>query len=286
MSKNLAHAPPFGHAARVMGPWANWVTVALSAALVAVSGCGNGAGPASADDARLAQSQYELAADAFHNGRYRSALLHVEQTLEFDGEHADAAYLGAIVMLVFCASDEQSPDCRYAEAEKLARVAVEAAPNMRDAKNALGVILVHRQRHDDAIAVLEPLTRDMLYRSPEKAWGNLGWAYLDTGRHDDAIAALKRSIAAQPMFCVGHYRLGLAYEAKRDYAAARHAFTRAVTVPEGDCGRLQAAFWGRARVLAKLGMRAELRKDLQRCRELTKDTEIGRSCERKLKTLK
>lgn len=247
-------------------------------------GCGRG--PASADDARIAHSQYELASDAFHNGRYRSALEHVETALELDDEHAEAAYLGAMVMLVFCATDEDGPDCRYGQAETFVRKALASNPEMRDAKNALGVVLVHQKRESEAVAVLQPLTEDILYRSPENAWGNLGWAYLRQGRLDDAIGALTRSIAAEPRFCVGHYRLGLAYERKKDFAAARQAFTRAVSVPEGACGRLQAAFWGRARVLERLGAVAELRADLQRCRDLTSTSSIGRQCERKLQTLK
>ena len=258
----------------------------LSVFLLSVFLVACGRGPASPDEARLAHSQYELGADDFHNGRYRSALGHVEKALELDHEHAEAAYLGAMVMLVFCAADEGGTDCRYERAESFVRHALKANPEMRDATNALGVVLVHLKREREAIAVLRPLTEDILYRSPEKAWGNLGWAYLRDGQLNEAIGALKRSIAAEPRFCVGHYRLGLAYEGKNDYAAARHSFTRALSVPEVACGRLQAAFWGRARVLEQLGAVAELRLDLERCRDLTASSSIGRKCELKLQALK
>ena len=33
---------------------------------------------------------------------------------------------------------------------------------MRDARNVLGVILVHEKKYDEAIGVLRPLTEDML----------------------------------------------------------------------------------------------------------------------------
>jgi Tfp pilus assembly protein PilF len=235
-----------------------------------------------AEDVKVASAEYDLAADAFHRGKYREALSRVEKSLEHDDTNADAAYLGAVIMLGFCAEDETSPDCRYESAEIYARRALEADPEMRDARNALGVILVHREQAVEAIAVLEPLADDIVYRSPEKAWGNLGWAYLEAGKLDDAVTALKRAVAAQPLFCVGHYRLGLAYEKQGDYAAARQAFTRAVSVGDGGCGRLQAAFWGRARVLERLGKTAEVRKDLQKCRELSASSSIGRECSRRL----
>jgi Tfp pilus assembly protein PilF len=253
----------------------------LAAALV-LSACSSGP---SAEDAKLAQAEYDLAADAFHRGRLRESLDHVEKSIEVDEDNADAHYLGAMVLLSFCAQDVSSPDCRFDEAERYMRGALKADPEMRDAKNALGVILVHQKRPREAITVLEPLSRDILYRSPEKAWGNLGWAYLERGRVDDAIAALKRAVAAQPLFCVGHYRLGLAYEKKREYAAARQALTRAVTIQEGGCDRLQAAYWARARVLQRLGRTAEVRKDLKRCRDLTLDTEEGRACAARLEVL-
>ncbi len=256
-----------------------WVT--FGGLLFGSSACATRAG---VDDVRVAQAEYGLAGDAFHRGRYREALEHVEKALDLDEANADAAYLGAMVMLVFCADDEQSPDCRYDEAERYLRAALEANPKMRDATNALGVALVHRDQPLEAIEVLKPLARDMLYRSPEKAWGNLGWAYLEAGQHDKAIPALKRAVAAQPLFCVGHYRLGLAYEKKGEHVAARQSLTRAVGIEEGQSSRLQAAFWARARVQEKLGLRAEVRQDLQRCSELARTTEVGMACTRRLET--
>jgi type IV pilus assembly protein PilF len=256
-----------------------WRLVALCLSLLA-AGC-FAFGP-DAEDVKMATAEYGLANEAFSRGKYREALDHVEKALGHDDHNAEAAYLGAVVMLAFCAMDENSPDCRYEAAEQFARQALAADPEMRDARNALGVVLVHRGQAAEAVTVLEPLAKDILYRSPEKAWGNLGWAYLEAGRLDKAVTALKRAVASQPLFCVGHYRLGLTYEKKRDYAAARQAFTRAVGITEGGCGRLQDAFAARARVQERLGLRAEVRKDLQKCRELSAGSNVGRECSRRL----
>ncbi len=230
------------------------------------------------EEVKRGQAEYELAMDAFKRGSYREALAHVKTSLEHDEDNPDSDYLGAMIMLVFCADDPTSPDCRYNEAEGYIRKALEADPNMRDAKNTLGVILIHRGHPQDAVAVLEPLAQDMIYRSPEKAWGNLGWAYLEAGRIPDAISALERSVAAQPLFCVGPYRLALAFEKKKEYGAARQAFTRALSIDEGGCNRLQAAFLARARVNKELGQRAEARKDFEQCREIAATTPTGREC--------
>ncbi len=263
-------------------PKVSAVEYAVTGLLMCLSIGAAGCAGASPEDAKVAQAEYGLANDAFHKQRYREALAHVEKALEHDENNAEASYLGAMIMLVFCASDEQSPDCRYDEAERFLRLSLEAEPDMRDAKNALGVVLVHRDQPAAAIEVLKPLAEDMLYRSPEKAWGNLGWAYLEAGQPDQAIDALKRAVASQPNFCVGFYRLGLAYEKKNEHAAARQALTRAVSIEEGDCARLQAAYWARARVLARLRLQAEMRDDLETCRDLAANTDIGQQCAKRL----
>ena len=224
------------------------------------------------------RAEYELALDAFKRSSMREALSHVKASLESDDQSADVAYLGSLVMLVFCADDANSPDCRYAEAETYVRRALELEPKMRDAKNTLGVILIHQKRLAEAIAVLEPLTQDMLYRSPEKSWGNLGWAYLEANRTADAVLALQRSVASQPLFCVGHYRLGLALEQQKELVAARQAYSRALDIKEGECGRLQDALLARGRVSEALGDLEQASGDYAKCEALSTVTAAGRAC--------
>lgn len=241
-------------------------------------------GPASASDEQRSTAEYDLAGDAFKNRKLRDAIDHVQKALKLNPDNADAAYLGATILLAFCALDDKSPDCRLKEAEAYARKAIAAAPEHRDAKNALGVILVHVGKHDEAIKVLKPLTEDLVYASPESAWGNLGWAYLQRGSVDEALDALRRAVAVQPLFCVGQYRLGLAYEKKGDLGSARDAFTKAVETDQPQCKRLQDAFSARARVLARQGLRDEARADLERCRDLSRETPVGQKCAAQLQT--
>lgn len=279
MTRSVATAPSFRRLR-----WLLWL--AWAAGAVCLCGCAGAHGSGAGDTDKMSNAEYDLARDAFEKQKLREALDHVDKALEHDSENVDAAYLGAVIMLAFCALDTKSTDCRFAAAERYARAALQGDDPMRDAKNALGVILVHQRRYDEAIEVLKPLAEDIIYGSPEKAWGNLGWAYLEAGRVNEAIAALKRSVAAQPAFCVGHYRLGLAYQKKGEHAAARQSFTTAVTIEEGSCERLQEAFWARSASLLHLGAKAAAEKDLERCRELAPQTPVGKQCGRKLQALK
>jgi tetratricopeptide (TPR) repeat protein len=240
-------------------------------------------GAAGQDPQRRSESEYDVARDLWlRQNRPREALAHALDAVELDDENADAAHLAALLYLDFC---RQTPDeCRLPEAEKYARRAVDARPDFREAKNTLGVVLIHQRRFQEAAGILQPLTQDILYQTPENAWGNLGWAYLELGRLDPAIDALRRSVAAQPLFCVGNFRLGLAYEKKKDLAPALEAFSRALETT--GCERLQDAYQGRARVQLRLGNAAAARADLDSCAKLSAGTAVGKECRSMLAKLK
>ena len=243
-----------------------------------VGACAGAQSPAGArDDEGRSIAEYDLARDLWLNrGQTREALDHVLEAISLDDENADAAHLAALIYLDFC---RQSADaCRLEEAERHARDALELKPDFREAQNTLGVVLIHRKRYAEAIEVLRPLTQDILYRTPENAWGNIGWAYLEQGSLAEAIGALSRSVAAQPDFCVGHYRLGLAQERLGHREQAVASFTQALNAAGGRCQGLQEAYAGRARLLTAMHRAEEAQKDLQTCVRLDKHTDAGREC--------
>jgi len=251
--------------------------------LVVASGCGGSRGGGVASPERQSETEYDLARELLERGDARGALAHAKTAIELDDENADAHHLAALIYLAFCAF---SPDeCRLGEAEEHARAALTERKDFREARNTLGVVLIHQQRYDDAIAVLKPLTEDILYKTPEFSWGNLGLAYLEKGETDLAIEALKRSIAAEPRYCVGSYRLGLAYEKKGDWEAARKALTRVFEIDLPACRNLQDAFEARGRVLREIGDCEGARRDWERCKELSAETPSGQRCVENLNSL-
>lgn len=254
--------------------------LALTAPLLA--GCPPSHGPQGPGGEQRALAEYDVAADALRRGKLREALEHIQTSIKLNDEAADAHYLAAVIMLQFCSIDEKSSDCRYGEVERYARKALEVNADQRDAKNILGVVLVHEARYDDAIAVLKPLANDILYGSPELAWGNLGKAYLKKGAFDEAIDALRRAIAAQPLYCTGNYDLGLAFEGKSEWASAREAFTKALETDDEKCKRLQDGFEARGRVEEKLKLGGEAHDDFVKCRDLAPKTPSGQRCASRL----
>lgn len=245
--------------------------------------CGIGCSARSANSAggytpdRQSEAEYDLARDAWiRRGDAREGLAHALKSVEIDDENTEAHHLIALLYLDLCQRLPQ--DCRLADAENEARRALELRKDFREARNTLGVVLIHEHRFEQAVEILEPLTKDILYTSPENAWGNLGWAYLEMGRLDPARDALLRSIAAQPRFCVGHYRLGLVHERLGHAQAAIGSFSNALQA-DSRCSGLQDALLHRAKAYLSLGQTAPAEVDLSRCAQLSPSTLAGKECE-------
>jgi Tfp pilus assembly protein PilF len=250
----------------------------LGAALVAMTACGRPEpeSPLGPDVDQKSIAEYDVARDLWmRRNEPRSALAHAIKSVDLDDENAEAAHLVALIYLDFCRTSPK--ECELDQAERYARLALDIFPKYREARNTLGVVLIHEHKYAEAIATLKPLSQDILYQTPENAWGNLGWAYLESGQTELAIDALQRAIAAQPVFCVGHYRLGRAYEKKGDRQAALHAYERAIDADE-RCKGLQDVWAARGLLLMQLGQLNEARADLDECVRLDQTTESGRQC--------
>ncbi len=230
------------------------------------------------DPAKVSRSEYDLATDLWTRQREpRQALEHALRAAELDRDNADAAHLVSLIYLDFC-QNSRIGECRLSDAEHYARRAIRAQADLLPAQNTLAVILVHQKRYDEAIAILKPITTNILYGTPEIAWGNLGWAYLEKGDLTRAISALNRAVAAEPLFCVGNYRLGCAYHRAGQLASARDSLDRALETPAPGCAALQDAYFERAQVHLELGEREQARADYDRCISLDRRSRTGERC--------
>lgn len=249
----------------------------LIAASAAACGSSSSGGPAAQDASRQAETEYDIARDLWlRRNDPRTALEHALKAAELDDQNPEVMHLVALLYLDFCSRN--AAECRLPKAEQAARRAVQVKPDFREARNTLAVVLIHEKRPADAVKILVPLTQDILYQTPEAAWANLGWAYLELNQIDPAIDALRRSVAAQPQFCVANFRLGVAYEKRGELPMAEDAFTRALETNAPGCSGLQQAWAGRARVRLRGANPPSAVPDLERCIALSKTTETGKEC--------
>ncbi|MGZ5970476.1 MAG: tetratricopeptide repeat protein [Polyangiales bacterium] len=259
-----------------------WVALPLALSACAPRTSANNGVPNGADPEKVSRAEYDLASDDWKHGRLRGAMEHALKASAADEGHAEAHHFVAILYMALCQTEG---DCRWEEAEKYARKAVAADAEFRPARHTLGVILIQEKKYDEAIGVLRPLAEDILYKTPELAWYDLGGAYLEKGDADQAIDALSKAIALKPTFCWANFRLGLAFEKKGLWEKAEDELTRAVEPEEPQCKNLQDAYQARARVRAKVGKKDLAKQDLQVCTNLSPATPAGRSCSASLKTM-
>ena len=256
-----------------------WMFVTIPVLQVAAA-CGERNPNSPVGPERRSQVEYDIARDFFSKGQPRLALQHCRTAVELDDQNADASYFASVVHLSFCDQrplELESPDCHLPEAEKYVRRALSINPKFRDAENTLGQILILEKKYPEAIAVLEPLTKDPAFESANLAWGNLGWAQVLAGQVNEGIESLKNAIT-EPRFCVGHYRLGMAFEKKGDLPSAEQSLTNALEVDDPKCKGLQDAWEARGFLRMKLGKAEDGRADLVRCRDIAADTAAGKAC--------
>jgi type IV pilus assembly protein PilF len=256
------------------------VGLTLPFLLALASACAPATGnPNAQSPERQSEAQYDLAREYFFKGHPRVALDHVLQADKLDDSNTKALYFTSAIYLEFCSGDRglTSPDCELGQAESYARKALDHDPHFRDARNLLGNVLILEHKYAEAITTLEPLVKDPSYNAPHLAWGNLGWAQVLEGRLDEGIASLRNAVT-QPKFCVGFYRLGVAYEKKGDLATAEQNLTSALQVDSPDCRNLQEAWRERGEVRLKLGHLEQACGDFGKCRDLSIKTDAGRAC--------
>jgi type IV pilus assembly protein PilF len=251
--------------------------------LACVAGCGGSktGGTGIHSPERQSDSEYDLAVDTYHKQDYRQALDHVLKAVELNDENAKAAKFAAELYVLFCdkGEDLSGPDCHIDLAEKYAKAAVAAESKFNDAKNTLASIYILEKKYKDAIEIYSQLVKDPTYETMYLAWGNLGWAQIQAGQLDEGIRSLKNS-TTEPRFCVGFYRLGVAYEKKGDYQAALAAHTQALG--NENCQKLQDGFAGRAKVELALGKAQDARADLEKCKEIAAESKAGKACSKEL----
>jgi tetratricopeptide (TPR) repeat protein len=244
-------------------------------ALALLVGCGGGP---SAEEVDRSMREFTLAASLRDEGNVPGALEHLRVSLELHPENARAYLLLGYIHL------ERND---YPRAEEALRKGVELlgdepdmAATLAEARNLLGVTLIHQERFDDAIPLLRQSAADMLNHAPWYAWGNLGWAYYEKGEYQQAKEALEQAVRVQPRFCLGHYQLGRTLFAMERFEEAEEALTLALEADE-RCERFYQDAWAlRGETRARLGRRDEAIGDFERCVELGARTEAGESCQR------
>jgi type IV pilus assembly protein PilF len=250
----------------------------IALAFVLLAACGGGP---TREQVQQSQREYDLAVGLWSERNTPGAFEHLMRALELDPENGDAhLFLGQLFFMN--RHDNERAEEHYRHALRLASMEHARPALSSEAKNALGVLYIHMERYEDAIALLREAASDLMNRDPALTWTNLGWAYHESGDHEHAIEALGQALAASPHLCIAWYRVGQVRASREQWTEAEEALGHVLDVEDETCLALQVAWRLRGEVRARLGHRDEAVQDFERCLELSAETEDGRACRRLL----
>ena len=250
---------------------------AILLAVMVFASCG---GP-SREQVQRSQREYDLAVGLYGERNIAGAFEHLFEALELDSENAEVHLLLGKLFMIH-RSDYERAEQHLREAIRVHESVPGRAGLPADARNTLGVLYIHAERHEEAVTVLREGSRDLMNREPGVTYANLGWAYLGLERYDEALEVLLQAVQQAPNLCVGWYRLAQTRVARDEQEQALAALDRGLGYEEDTCQSLQAAWRLRAEVRAHLGHREDAIGDLERCVELSSDTDDGQACQRLL----
>ena len=182
--------------------------------LLALSGCGDA-------ELRRDQAQLHLRIGTSHliKGHYPQALYELLEAEKLDPN--DAVIQNNLGLAYFVRKE-------YSQSEKHIGNALKLDPKYSDARNNLGRIYIELARYDEAILLLAEVTRDLTYAYPEKAFVNLGLAYMKKGDLTSAQNNFKKSLEANSHFCPAYNYYGQTLFQQTKYEAAIDAFDSAL----------------------------------------------------------
>ncbi len=124
-------------------------------------------------------------------------------------------------------------------AEKMSERAIELAPRNPWTLQVRSRFLMDRFGR---FAEAEELARRAVEIDPDffPAWFQLGWARFELERLDEAESDFRRAITLRPDFAAGYFGLGVVYNAAGDYEGALAALDEALTI---DPGSVQALLY-------------------------------------------
>jgi len=238
----------------------------VAAICLALTGCFGSASRVSDADAAKSDYHYRLARNYYDDRNIAMTLKELHEALTLNPQNAQALHLKGFVAMGL--ND-------LAGAEVALRKAIELRPDLLEARNNLGTVMMAQERWEEAIQVLQPLLHDPLYPTPAFAHGNVGWAWYKLGDLSKARRALEMAVFLNPRFCLGFNNLGIVHRDAGNVRAAREAFEKAVKL----CPKYAEPWY-------HLGVLAQQSRDLvaaeaafSKCAEVGGDSVFGKRCQ-------
>src|SRR5215510_7177992 len=187
--------------------------VGLLAAVLLVVGCASGRDQ---EVRRLqARAMYEQGLAHLSEQRISLGLSSLQEAVRLDPESALYQNSIGVIFLHYLG--------KPVEAQREFEKALAIDPGYAEAQANVGVALAQQGRWSEAVSAYQRALSMPVYPTPEVAYANLGWAYLNLNRPREAEEAYRAAIRLQPRFVQAFYFLGVLLEQEGRRTEARDA---------------------------------------------------------------
>lgn len=176
-------------------------------------------GPSLKERKEEADIHYRTGEVQFAEKNYSVALEELMKAVKLNP--LDASYRNTLGLAYFAKK-------MYLEALKEFNEAVRLSPDYSEAHLNAGAVASELKDFDTAIAHFKAAAGNILYKTPEYAWNNLGWAYYNKGMYANAVESYKKAVEAVPDYQMAYYNMGLAYDKMNKADEASQAFKKTV----------------------------------------------------------
>ncbi len=215
------------------------------------------------EDIKKAEAYNKLGVSYLNNDQLNEAFIKFQEAIKLNPENKETLnYLGYISVKFN----------KYEEAISYYKRAISIDPNYSEAINNLGVAYAEIENWDEAIKYFKAALSNLLYRTPERAYLNMGYAYYMKGDYQSAENALKEALMRNPVFPLAMYTLGLVYIELGNDEAAIKEFKRTI----GIMSDYIDAHWELAKIYFRLGEKGKALKHFEVVAEKDENTERHR----------
>ncbi len=220
-----------------------------------------------AKDIKQAEISYDLGVNEMREGRVTEALKNFLESVNHNPEFAEAHNgLGLAHHLL---GNHEKALAHFAKA-------LELKPDYSEVMNNMARVYIGQNRYRLAIPLLRRALEDVFLKERYLAESNLGWSLFQIGEEEEGFKRVRNAVAQNERYCVGYEYLGLMYKARKEYQQAIREFGELTE----RCPRYIAGWLNLGKVHLMTGDDRNGCTALERCRSISRMTDVGRECER------
>ena len=173
--------------------------------------------------------ELNLQASSYLNLNTRQGHLHAirlyEEAIAVDPKYV-VAYVGIANNLMLLYRSYSREESLLKRAEEMIEKAMQLQPNFGHIYSMLGILLVYRQKPEEAIAA----GKKGVELTPENSWSyfHLGFIFNELGRPQESAEAYEATLRVRPEELTSHFNLALQYHSMHDLERRKAAAIRAL----------------------------------------------------------